>query len=130
MVTDGARKKTGRRGEDEACAYLVEIGHTILSRNWRKGHLELDIVSVDNIGIHFVEVKTRRLPMQGEPEESVDGTKRRNVTNAALRYLSSEEGECFYEKECFFDIVTVVFEGENVTVEYYPQAFIPVYYGK
>ena len=53
--------KIGRRGEDIVCDYLVDRGHTILERNWRWGHLEIDIISINNIGIHFVEVKSLSL---------------------------------------------------------------------
>ena len=38
------RLRLGRQGEDIACRYLESIGHTILERNWRSGHLEIDIV--------------------------------------------------------------------------------------
>lgn len=45
----------GRHGEDETCQYLIDHGHTILERNWRYGHLEIDIISLAGDGIHFVE---------------------------------------------------------------------------
>ncbi|HAW06425.1 MAG TPA: endonuclease, partial [Rikenellaceae bacterium] len=40
------RGEFGRRGEDEACMYLVSQGHTILERNWRCGHLEIDVITL------------------------------------------------------------------------------------
>ena len=54
------RRDLGRLGEDIACDLLRKMGHTILERNYRNGHLEIDIISIDADGIHFVEVKTRR----------------------------------------------------------------------
>ena len=38
----------GKRGEEEACSFLIGEGHRILRRNWRAGHLEVqfDIVAV------------------------------------------------------------------------------------
>lgn len=36
----------GKQGEDEVCQYLIRHGHTILDRNWRYGHLEIDIVTL------------------------------------------------------------------------------------
>ena len=65
------RGEFGRRGEDEACMYLVSQGHTILERNWRCGHLEIDVITLAGDGIHFVEVKSRMVPVQGRPEEAV-----------------------------------------------------------
>ena len=50
------RQVTGKKGEDVACDLLAGRGHTILERNHRVGHFEIDIVSVSADGIHFVEV--------------------------------------------------------------------------
>ena len=44
MKTD--RAVVGRKGEEEASQYLTRLGHRILARNWRGGHLELDIVTL------------------------------------------------------------------------------------
>ena len=35
------RRRLGKLGEDIACALLESMGHTILERNWRSGHLEI-----------------------------------------------------------------------------------------
>ena len=58
------KEELGRKGEEIVCKYLIDNGHTILERNWRCGHLEIDIISINKIGIHFVEVKSRVAPMQ------------------------------------------------------------------
>ncbi len=130
MTTDRERKKVGRLGEDEACAWLSGAGHTILDRNWRSGHLELDIVTMDSRGIHFVEVKTRRPPMQAAPQDSVGYEKQRRMTVASASYLRKKDGGRWSDMEVFFDVVTVVFDKEGMRVEYFPQAFIPMYFGK
>ena len=64
------KRELGRLGEDIACDWLSAHGHTVLRRNYRSGHLEIDIVSIDKDGIHFVEVKTRRFSVQAPPQES------------------------------------------------------------
>ena len=43
-----SRMKIGRVAEDMACEFLMRRGHTILGRNWRSGHLELDVISLDS----------------------------------------------------------------------------------
>ena len=58
----GEKSQIGRHGEDLVCRFLMESGHCILERNFRCGHLEIDIITLDRNGIHFVEVKTRRAP--------------------------------------------------------------------
>ncbi len=119
--------KLGRMAEEMACDFLVNQGHTILCRNWRSGHLELDVVSLDAAGIHFVEVKARVAPVQACPEESVDFRKQHRIIAAAQSYLHSAEKKVISaQNEVFFDIFSVIFEGEKVEAQWFPQAFIPI----
>ena len=114
--------KVGRKGEDIACELLIKHGHTVIERNWRIGHLEIDIITLDRIGIHFVEVKTRRPPLQAAPQECVNTTKQRRVARAAQNWMAKNG---FTEAECHFDIVSVVIDGEKIFSEYFPDAYIP-----
>lgn len=106
--------------------YLQRIGHTILDRNWRASHLETDIVSLDKTGLHFVEVKTRKAPVAADPAVNVDCRKMQRMVRAAQRYLH-DSGRKLPDVEVFFDVITVVIDGDEITLEYYPQAFIPTY---
>lgn len=121
------RKTTGKMGEDAACRYLEARGQQILERNWRSGHLELDIVSYDGAGLHFVEVKTRVAPLAADPQESVRRDKRRRMVNAARAYLADEKTLHRTDMEVFFDVVSVVLDTPDIHIEYFPQAFIPIY---
>ena len=114
--------KVGRKGEDIACELLIKHGHTVIERNWRSGHLEIDIISLDGIGIHFVEVKTRRPPLQADPQECVNLAKQRRIAKAAQGWTAKKG---YDGAECHFDIVSVVIDGENTCTEYYPDAYIP-----
>ena len=128
MEDNGNHRQTlGKKGEDLACKHLQSMGHTILERNWRSGHLEIDIISVDPEGIHFVEVKTRQKSIQAPPQENVDAGKQKKLVKAALRYLHSAKGIPGKDLECIFDIIAITFEGVNAKVEWIPQAFIPLY---
>ena len=122
-----SRQTLGKRGEDIACEMLRGMGHTILERNWRIGHLEIDIISFDPDGIHFVEVKTRMQSIQAPPQENVDRTKQRRITKAALGFLKTKKGLPYGNHECHFDIVAVTFENGTATLEWFPQAYIPIY---
>ena len=121
------RGRLGRLGEDIACKLLEDMGHTILERNWRSGHHEIDIISYDAVGIHFVEVKTRRESVQAPPQESVDWKKQKSIVFAAQGFLRSGKGRPYGSHECIFDVVAVTFCGEGYTTEWFPQAFIPLY---
>ena len=121
------RREIGGRGEDIACRYLEDMGHTILARNWRSGHLEIDIVSLAKDGIHFVEVKTRRRNIQAAPQENVGPTKQSRITKAALSFLKSKKGLPYGNHECSFDVVAITLEKNGTKLEWIPQAYIPIY---
>lgn len=122
--------KVGRAGETAACEYLVEAGHSILDRNWRHGHLEIDIISLASDGIHFVEVKSRTAPVQAEPYENAGPAKMHRIANAAKCYLSEKKGLELGQMEIHIDIVSVVFFGDRTNIEYFPNAYIPIFFGK
>jgi len=123
-----ARMLLGRRGEDVACRLLEGMGHRIVTRNYRSGHLEIDIISSDGNGVHFVEVKSRVAPVAIAPEENVTPLKQRRIASAALRYLhGSKDPGVTIGSEAHFDVVAVTFEGEKEIVEWFPDAFFPLY---
>lgn len=120
----------GKRGEEIACEYLVKKGHSILARNWRSGHLELDIISLDKEGLHFVEVKSRVAPVSAAPEENVGYTKQRKLIAAAKRYLHSKDMKEHLggaDVDISFDVISIVFEGEHIGINWFPRAYIPIY---
>ena len=117
--------KIGEAGEQMACDFLLSRGHQILDRNWRSGHLELDIVSEGPDGLHFVEVKARMAPVTtATMTDQVNTVKRKRISAAALQYLNKKH---LAGKEVYFDIVSVMFDGKETVVRYFPQAWIPMY---
>ncbi len=120
-----SNSKIGSEGEQLACDFLLSRGHQILDRNWRVGHLELDIVSEAPDGVHFVEVKARTAPVTSMLSDQVNSLKQKRISAAALQYLHKKHLE---PSEVFFDIVSVLFDGPETKVRYFPQAWIPMYY--
>ena len=126
---ENAREKTGKRGEQVACRYLESLGHTIVERNWRHSHKEVDIISLsEGKVLHIVEVKSKTEPVVAKPEFSVNAEKMRNLAAAARGYLRSA-GRRYLptDLEVVFDVVSVVFSDRGARVEYFPQAYIPTY---
>lgn len=118
----------GRRGEDVACGFLSGKGHTIVERNYRSGHLEIDIITLDKDGVHFVEVKSRVAPVAVSPEENVTAAKQKKVADAALRYLhTSKDKRLSADLEVSFGVVAVTFDGGGEIVEWFPNAYYPMY---
>jgi putative endonuclease len=122
------RMTLGRRGEDVACGFLSGLGHTIIGRNLREGHLEIDIVSLDRNGVHFVEVKSRVAPVAAAPEENVTAGKQRRIAEAAARWLrTARDKRLSSEMEINFDVVAVTFERGEERVEWFPNAWYPMF---
>jgi putative endonuclease len=77
----------GRQGEQMAEAYLIARGFTILHRNWRHSHYEIDLIALKNELPHFVEVKFRSSNKFGMPEENVTKKKIKFLLQAADEFL-------------------------------------------
>lgn len=111
----------GQEGEDVAARYLERHGFTVLDRNWRCGHKELDLVVRNDSTIVFVEVKTRASLDFGSPLEAVTPQKIRRIVNSADAYLRLN---CI-DMDVRFDIVSIVVDGGEFRIEHIEDAFFP-----
>ncbi|HLP60492.1 MAG TPA: YraN family protein [Candidatus Deferrimicrobium sp.] len=111
---------TGPGGERAAARYLEKQGHEILERNYRILGSEVDIITKKDETLCFVEVKTRGTEDYGLPEEFVDERKRRKIIRAAKVFTGDKKYENFYVR---FDIISVLFEGEQVEIKHITHAF-------
>ena len=105
----------GQIGEEEACRFLIRKGYTLLERNWRVGHLELDIIAECYGEIIFVEVKTRSNEDFAPAITAVDDEKIKNLRLAARHYLSIHN----LDQPIRFDIITVVGSPRPFTITHY-----------
>ena len=105
----------GDIGEKRAAVYLQACGYTLLERNWRIGHKEIDIICTDGNCIIIVEVKTRRAGVE-YPAELMDRKKKHNLLKAGAAYLKRHG----LEKELRFDLVIV--EGNTGPVRHFQEA--------
>lgn len=110
---------TGKWGEQIAADMLVCQGFAIKHRNWRMGHLEIDIIAQRGREYIFAEVKTRS-DMDSDPLEAVDNRKIRNMVRAADAFLSYN---CDEPLEVRFDLFAISGTPDNYTVEHIPDAF-------
>lgn len=111
----------GKEGEEMAAGYLEQEGYTVLDRNWRCGHKELDLVVTRDDTIVFVEVKTRTGTEWGDPEDAVTDRKIRRIVNSADAYIRLNR----IDMDARFDIISIVLEGGEFKVEHIEQAFLP-----
>lgn len=78
--------RTGKEGEELAVKYLQQQGYTILERNWRWHHVEIDVIAYKEKVLHIIEVKTRKSLDFGQPEEAVNKGKIAQLKKGAEEY--------------------------------------------
>lgn len=98
-------KLLGTRGEDYAVAHLVRRGYSILERNWRYAHKEVDIIAKEGEYLVFLEVKTRRREEYLDPLCVFSKKQQKNIIECAYQYIDLvDQGECPVR----FDLLCVV----------------------
>lgn len=111
--------RLGHRGEEEACRYLVEHDYRLLHRNWRIGHLEIDIVAEDYGEIVFVEVKTRSDADAAAEAALLTPEKRAFLARAAEAYLTYFRLDAPYR----FDVIALTAGETAFEIEHIRNAF-------
>lgn len=109
----------GKQGEEAAARYLMVHDYSIVERNWRVGHLEVDIIARKRGLLVFVEVKTRGNDAFAAPEERVDDTKRQNLVRAAKAYLTIKD----LDQQLRFDIISVTGQAPPLKIRHIKNAF-------
>jgi putative endonuclease len=111
----------GRSGEEAALAYLLKRKYKIVCRGFRFHRGEIDIIAYDKDILVFVEVKTRRSPDFGRPEESVTPLKQRQIRKLAEAYLMLND---LGDIPCRFDILSLLSDGQQgYRIRHFPGAF-------
>lgn len=78
---------TGKKGEELALAWLITNRYSLLHKNWRHRHWEIDLIASKENTLHFIEVKTRTSSVFGYPEDNVSRKKIAYLIDAADEYL-------------------------------------------
>jgi putative endonuclease len=94
----------GTWGEVVAADYLRKKGYTILEQDWKSGHRDIDLIAIDGNTVVFIEVKTRRNRVFGEPEDAVNYMKLRNLRTAINHYIKYKR----LNNDIRFDVVSVI----------------------
>lgn len=105
----------GILGEQEAANILKRKGYRVIEKNWRMGHLEVDLIAENKKEIIFVEVKARTTTFGNKmPEEYVDTLKRKRIIAAANAYIKYKQ----IEKNPRFDIIGILIEPRTNNITY------------
>ncbi len=115
-------QEIGKIGEEAAANLLIGKGYKILERNYRAGHLEVDIIALKGDIVAFVEVKTRAVNYLVSPQEAVNYQKQKLIVSAANGYMRR-----FHRtEEARLDVISVLHKnGTIVEVEHIENAYYP-----
>lgn len=121
MQQKSGNSSLGNVGESIAATFLRGAGFSIVERNFRCVCGELDIVARDGRTIVFIEVKCRNSELYGPPQLAVTPFKQRQISKAALVWLSKRR---LYDAEARFDVVAIMLRnGELPEIEHIRNAF-------
>lgn len=110
----------GPAGERATAEYLVARGHTIVERNWHGRGGELDLITLHDGILHFVEVKTRtRSESVGGVWDTISASKRGKLVRTAEAYLLDAPPH----DGCVLSVALVTDNGGEFAVEFLPNAF-------
>jgi putative endonuclease len=112
-----SRQTYGQWGEERAAEYLQARGYSILARNIKAPHGEIDLVALKEDVLTFVEVKTRRSHAFAYPEESVTRRKQAYLLSAAQAYIEQHPDS---PESWQFDVIAVEGQpGGEVQIEHF-----------
>jgi putative endonuclease len=109
----------GNKGEKLAVDFLIKNGYIILDTNWRFQKAEVDIIAQKDEILAIVEVKTRSTTDFGNPQDFVNPKKIKLLVSAVDEYVISKD----LNVEVRFDIIAIVHENKNFTLEHLENAF-------
>jgi putative endonuclease len=97
LAEPDGRRPLGRLGEQLAALHLERLGFTVLARNVRTRHGEIDLIVFDGRTLVFAEVKTRRarhgrctLAAHHDPLASLRPRQRLRLRRLASAWLSQD----------------------------------------
>jgi putative endonuclease len=115
-----ARQAFGMLGERIAERWLRRDGWVVLSRRFRNGRRDIDLVMRRDQTVAFVEVKARKGDDFGGPVEAVNWRKQRELARSAKVWIDrhGQPSEVYR-----FDVLGVLVQGDRVRVRHVPGAF-------
>lgn len=103
-----------------AAAHLTRLGYSILARNVRTRHGEIDLIAYDGSTLVFVEVKTRRVPSHAvrlDPEMAplagLRARQRARLRRLAAAWLNEAQVARPTAQAIRFDAIGVMLDGRD-----------------
>lgn len=97
-----SERARGDQGEAQAADFLLALGYTLVTRNYKASHGEIDLIALDGDILVFVEVRVRSGD-ERRPEESMSPTKVARLHHAAQAYVAAMGDR----RDVRFDLVAI-----------------------
>lgn len=115
------QSELGKLGEQLAAEFLRKNDHIILHQNFVWEKAEIDIITIKDNKIVFVEVKTRVSPYLNDPALMVPMKKWRQIMKAADYFMKERTDDLTAQ----FDIISVITNKDYTKIDHYDEAYIP-----
>ena len=109
----------GKIGEQMAARFLTDKGYIILEHNYRRGHLEIDLIAQDGDELVIVEVKSRAYYTILQPEDAVDHKKRLALIRLANEYVKTHNRK----ENIRFDIISIISNVNKTEIKHLKNAY-------
>lgn len=109
----------GKAAEAQAAAYLQAKGYTLIARNFRAPHGEIDLIMRREKLLVFVEVKERKSQTFGGPVAAVTPAKQKRIAATAAYFIKTQPALTY--DQIRFDIISIL-PGKT---EHLENAFVP-----
>ena len=115
------KRRIGDFYEDIACKFIYANGGSVLERNYRVRHGEIDIIARDEDYLCFIEVKYRNSDRFGPPEKAVNISKQRQICRISKLFLFSRFKSI--DLPIRYDVIAISGVQNAVTVKWHKNAF-------
>lgn len=95
--------KRGREAEEKAVRYLRNKGHYVVERNFFCYRGEIDVITLDDDFLVFVEVKKRGKGSFVSPEEAITAKKKKRLIKCSKRWILDND----YRGDSRFDVIAL-----------------------
>jgi len=118
--SEDQKPSIGKLGENLAANFLEKKGYTIVERNYRFSHGEIDIIAEKDGMLIFTEVKTKKFGDFGDPINWIKRGKQLQIGRVARGYLYEKN---ITDRDCRFDVILVTWEDGLWKIDHLENAF-------
>jgi len=111
----------GKIAEDIAAEYLRKQGLDIIKRNFHSRFGEIDLITIDQDILVFVEVRYRKNEHYLAAIETIDQNKCRKLIMTSEYFLSKHN--TYKSHQCRYDVITLTGDLNRAVIEWIKNAF-------